>query len=731
MSENPGHIYPSVSAAGMTQSTTPSEELATNEAWAAYYRSMQQQQQQSSLLSQYYPTQVTNSTTMYYPYNNVQEYYAAVAAAAATGVQQTMTNTNQNYQSYYQYGYQQQQQQQQPQPHQTPQSTTGLTMNVVSAKDPSPPGNDNVEIPGLGIKKAQTEFNQEEFIPPLPVEEPPTSIGLTQPLSNEDKFQTYLLQTQMIAQNALNAQKGKEELTQQTRATPVITPGFQFRPNGSSTNNGIQTTMVNLTNQKDPVPFLIKPAMSKKLQQQSTPSYIVVKPQKPTINQSNRVHPFADKIEQLFSNASSNQMDSNKQTNAKTLEYLAYSSPKVSQEPEGVSSQSLFHQTKTDSKKALATLDVSTQRKRRKFETAPKKDLEIGTPYEELKKQERGLRFSQSTPVITSSSLKPEPKAKAKLVGECQELEKSYFRLSGRPDPSVVRPESVLELALDRLVHLLKTQQVEYFYVLDQFKGMRQDCTVQQLQSSVSVRIYEASARAHLEYGEMWEYNQCQSNLETLYKQGVTGCRSEFLAYRILYQVFHIKKGEAILLNKTLRSLTNEDRMEAEVSHALKMVSALMTNNLRELFRLYIKAPNLGRALIDHVLEEIRFKATKFFIKSIRLKEPVESMIEELGFYSDMIALDNESTTSEIPPGCMHAIYQGKANIQNDKSIACEYCVEWLRAHGAVLIEDERKGPLGTLIDPVASRTKLFIPKAENAVAHGDPNLNMSYFLVK
>lgn len=211
---------------------------------------------------------------------------------------------------------------------------------------------------------------------------------------------------------------------------------------------------------------------------------------------------------------------------------------------------------------------------------------------------------------------------------------------------------------------------------------MRQDCTVQQLQSSVSVRIYEASARAHLEYGEMWEYNQCQSNLETLYKQGVPGCRSEFLAYRILYQVFHIKKGEAILLNKTLRSLTNKDRMEAEVDHALKMVSALMTNNLRELFRLYIRAPNLGRALVDHVLEEIRFKATKFFIKSIRyktryfvihitlkcvmfrLKEPVESMIEELGFYSDEICLDDGSSTSEIPPGCMHSIYQGRAEIQ-------------------------------------------------------------------
>lgn len=183
----------------------------------------------------------------------------------------------------------------------------------IGGKDPLPPGNDEVEIPGLGIKKTQTQF-----IPPLPTEDPPASIETPQALTNEDKFQTYLQQTQMIAQNAFNAQKNKEESNLQTRATPVITPGFQFRPNGVS-NDPNQTTTVHLTNQKDPVPFLIKPAMSKKLQPQNAPSYIVVKPQKPTQNQTTtRVHPFADKIEQLFSNASTNQTESKKTSNANT-----------------------------------------------------------------------------------------------------------------------------------------------------------------------------------------------------------------------------------------------------------------------------------------------------------------------------------------------------------------------------------------------------------------------------
>lgn len=38
------------------------------------------------------------------------------------------------------------------------------------------------------------------------------------------------------------------------------------------------------------------------------------------------------------------------------------------------------------------------------------------------------------------------------VKGTCQEVEKSYFRLTSKPDPSVVRPEPVLQRALTRLV---------------------------------------------------------------------------------------------------------------------------------------------------------------------------------------------------------------------------------------------------------------------------------------
>jgi hypothetical protein len=68
-----------------------------------------------------------------------------------------------------------------------------------------------------------------------------------------------------------------------------------------------------------------------------------------------------------------------------------------------------------------------------------------------------------------------------------QELEKSYFRLTAAPDPSVVRPEPVLRKALDRLVGMLREGRANWFYACDQFKGLRQDCTVQHLRNELSV----------------------------------------------------------------------------------------------------------------------------------------------------------------------------------------------------------------------------------------------------
>ena len=52
---------------------------------------------------------------------------------------------------------------------------------------------------------------------------------------------------------------------------------------------------------------------------------------------------------------------------------------------------------------------------------------------------------------------------------------------------------------------------------------MRQDCTVQHIRNELAARVYEAHARAALEYGDVAEYNQCQGQVAALYAGAAGG----------------------------------------------------------------------------------------------------------------------------------------------------------------------------------------------------------------
>ena len=195
------------------------------------------------------------------------------------------------------------------------------------------------------------------------------------------------------------------------------------------------------------------------------------------------------------------------------------------------------------------------------------------------------------------------------ISGTCKTLEKAYFRLTSAPDPSTVRPAQVLRKALSRLVGLIASGDVNYFYSQDQFKGMRQDCVVQALKGDLPIAIYEAHARAALEYGDTAEYNQCQGQLRGLYTSKTR--KAEFIAYRILYQsVFWFlnrNKGEIVV--GLLESLGDAEGVadNANVFHALQVRQALVSSNYSAFFRLYDAAPALGRALMDLAVPKLRF----------------------------------------------------------------------------------------------------------------------------
>jgi len=67
------------------------------------------------------------------------------------------------------------------------------------------------------------------------------------------------------------------------------------------------------------------------------------------------------------------------------------------------------------------------------------------------------------------------------IQGTSQALEKQYLRLTSAPDPSTVRPESVLKEALKTLKKKWKENTAEYAYICEQLKSIRQDFTIQHI----------------------------------------------------------------------------------------------------------------------------------------------------------------------------------------------------------------------------------------------------------
>ncbi|XP_058182400.1 SAC3 family protein A isoform X2 [Rhododendron vialii] len=287
------------------------------------------------------------------------------------------------------------------------------------------------------------------------------------------------------------------------------------------------------------------------------------------------------------------------------------------------------------------------------------------------------------------------------VKGTCQEIEKRYLRLTSAPDPATVRPEEVLEKAL----LMVQNSQKNYLYKCDQLKSIRQDLTVQHIRNELTVKVYETHARFAIEVGDLAEYNQCQSQLQTLYAEGIKGCHMEFSAYNLLCVILHSNNHRDLL--SAMSRLSVETKHDEAVKHALAVRAAVTSGNYVLFFRLYKTAPNLNTCLMDLYVEKMRFAAVRSMSRSYRPTVPVSYIAQVLGFTS---ALPTAETSEEKDPDVL------------------EECVEWLKAHGACLTV-ENTGEMQ--LDTKASSSTLYMPEPEDAVAHGDASLAVNDFLTR
>ena len=222
------------------------------------------------------------------------------------------------------------------------------------------------------------------------------------------------------------------------------------------------------------------------------------------------------------------------------------------------------------------------------------------------------------------------------VVGTCERVDKKYLRLTSAPDPSTVRPEPVLKQAIEMVRAKYagfgdERGQEQYIFLWEQMKSVRQDLTVQRIRNAFTVEVYEMHARICLEFDDQVEFRQCQAQLKQLYEEGLGSqeCQREFRAYDLLYNV---GKGALNNVADLMLLLSDDDRDDPHIKHALQVRAADALGHYTALFRLYASAPGHSQYVMDTFADRARLDALAVVLKAYTPAVPLSALATSLGF---------------------------------------------------------------------------------------------------
>jgi len=207
------------------------------------------------------------------------------------------------------------------------------------------------------------------------------------------------------------------------------------------------------------------------------------------------------------------------------------------------------------------------------------------------------------------------------IIGTCESLEKSYFRLTIDPDPSKIRPKHILEKSLLFLKE--KSEKInDYEYLCDQLKSIRQDMNIQNIFDEFSIKVYEFHSKLALKYKDLANFIICQEKLMELYFENKILSKNidEFLSYQILYTGlfnYNIELQESLKLVLKYRKIKLPEMSDNLIKLSINLINLYRNYDFYKFLKLSRNLHNHGEFLIDLFLDKINLDLIISISKSL------------------------------------------------------------------------------------------------------------------